>query len=316
MIPGKFPVWLCVFLLAAVSAPASAQPPYQPYPATLPPPISPPANGTPLGQGVTEWPPEELLVPLPSVPLPAVPPEAIVGEDTAIAEATASWIEPYAWFLPGEITGGVELGINGSAGNSEAFSFKTGFDIKHKTKVDELAFDLTYNKATADGVETQHNALFNASYERSLGESKWNLFVKEFMEYDEFKAFDLRIALNAGIGYHVIENDTTTWKTRFGAGASTEIGGPNDNWVPEGVFGTDFERKLSKRQKIKLTSDYYPDWSNFSNYRVNTKASYEVLLSEENKLSLKLSAYDRYDSTPNGRKPNDINYSILLLWKM
>ncbi len=40
------------------------------------------------------------------------------------------------------------------------------------------------------------------------------------------------------------------------------------------------------------------------------------LLDEEANLSLKLSAQDRYDSTPNGLRPNDINYSILLLWKL
>ena len=33
-------------------------------------------------------------------------------------------------------------------------------------------------------------------------------------------------------------------------------------------------------------------------------------------LSLKVSAFDRYDSTPQGRRPNDLDYALLLLWKL
>ena len=50
-------------------------------------------------------------------------------------------------------------------------------------------------------METQHNALLNMGVERGFGDSPWSLFGKVFLEYDEFKAFDLRAALNGGVGY-------------------------------------------------------------------------------------------------------------------
>jgi len=309
MAPNRLRILLSLFFLAAATVQVAAQQPYAPNPLPLPPPMSTQENTLPFSPGVAAWSVEELLPAQPTSP-------PFSQENTPIAEATESWIQPRAWFARGKTSGGLELGINGSDGNSEALSLKTGFELSQKTDLDELKFDLTYTKATADGVQTQHNALFNASYEWAIGESRWDLFLKEALEYDEFKAFNLRIAINAGVGYHVIQTDTTTWKTRFGAGSSTEIGGPADEWVPEGVFGVDFERQLSSRQKISLTGDYFPDWSDFANYRVVTKASYEVLLNEEYNLNLKISMHDRYDSTPNGAKPNDINYSILLLWKM
>jgi hypothetical protein len=31
-------------------------------------------------------------------------------------------------------------------------------------------------------------------------------------------------------------------------------------------------------------------------------------------LSAKLSIVDRYDSTPQSRKPNDLNYAALMMW--
>ena len=36
------------------------------------------------------------------------------------------------------------------------------------------------------------------------------------------------------------------------------------NWIPEANFGVDFEQKLSRRQKLKLTSDYYPAWEDLT----------------------------------------------------
>jgi hypothetical protein len=47
---------------------------------------------------------------------------------------------------------------------------------------------------------------------------------------------------------------------------------------------------------------------------MNSKADWEVVLDEVAHLSLKFSVIDRYDSTPNGKKPNDLDYSTVLLW--
>jgi hypothetical protein len=66
---------------------------------------------------------------------------------------------------------------------------------------------------------------------------------------------------------------------------------------------------------VILKVDYFPDITDFNNYRVISDASWEYLLNSDGNLSLKLSAVDRYDSTPNGRKPNDVNYGVLLLYK-
>ena len=37
---------------------------------------------------------------------------------------------------------------------------------------------------------------------------------------------------------------------------------------------------------------------------------------EASNLHLKVLVIERYDSTPEGREPEDIDYSILLLWKL
>jgi putative salt-induced outer membrane protein YdiY len=284
---------------------------------------------------VAQWPTDELLNPLPPAQVAAPTENPRIAQGTVVetpeltgpAEFTApeelpgpegsdSWVLPTYWFNTVDWEGGLEIGINGTAGNSESASFIAGVDLKRKTALHETTFDLTYVNTKADGVETQNNAIQNLGYERSFGESRWSFFAREFLEYDEFKAFDLRLALNAGIGYKFIDTEATTLKGRYGSGVSHEFGGPTDDWVPEVLYGMDFRRQLTERQKLELTVDYFPEWGDFDNYRMVTQLGWEVLLNEEHNLNLKLSVNDRYDSTPDGRKPNDINYALLLLWKL
>jgi hypothetical protein len=47
-----------------------------------------------------------------------------------------------------------------------------------------------------------------------------------------------------------------------------------------------------------------------------TEASWEISLDKPSNISLKLSATDRYDTTPNGTDPHLVNYSVLLLLKL
>ena len=226
-----------------------------------------------------------------------------------------SYLEPNNWFEP-DWKGSFQLGINGSEGNARTLSLKTGGNLKRKTDYNLTQLDLTYAKTLSKSLETQHNAIVNLNTEWPIKDSYWSVFVKGGLEYDEFKAFDLRIMVNSGGVYHFLKEKNVKLKGRFGAGVSKEVDGPDDSYVPELLFGLEWEKKLTKRQKIYLKAEYFPDAEDFANYRIVTDGGWEVLLDEEANLSLKLGVKDRYDSTPNGTKPNDFDYSMLLLWKL
>ncbi len=53
--------------------------------------------------------------------------------------------------------------------------------------------------------------------------------------------------------------------------------------------------------------------SNFA-YRLNSQVNWEVVIDEENHLSLKIGVVDRYDSTPEGKEPNDLDYKTVVVW--
>ena len=239
--------------------------------------------------------------------------EAIVGDDFV----TTTWYNPTSWFVGPQWEKGIELGINGSEGNAQAFSMLSAGRLRRETDRSIWGIDVVYAKTEANDVLTQHYAFLNSRFDYKLGESRWSLWNITRLEYDEFKAFDLRLAINGGLGYDFIRNDRRKLTGRFGAGASREFGGGNEEWVPEAVFGADYLHKISDKQRLAITTDYYPAWEDFADYRLVTQASWEMLLDEASNLSLKIGLLDRYDSTPGlGLQENDLDYFITLLWKL
>ena len=208
-----------------------------------------------------------------------------------------------------------ELGIDGSAGNANTLAIQTGLETKRKTEWDTWALDVDYRQASNGTTTIEDNGRFNLDYDRLLHDSPWAGFGKFGMEWDKFKPFDLRIWGNGGVGYHWIRRDDASLVTRFGAGASKEIGSPDDAWIPEAIFGGEAERQLTSRQKVIAKVEYFPAWDDFGNFRLVNDLAWEILLDGSENLSLKVAATDRYDSTPQGAKKNDIYYSLLLLYK-
>jgi len=238
------------------------------------------------------------------------------AEKTPSAKITAQRISPAATPQPPRKPweGSFELGLDGTEGNSNTLNFRFGFDVERKTDDHVFSLDLDYNKKTTEGKEATNRAFLDWRLERLLTPSPWTMFVHETVEYDEFQAFDARVAVDAGLGYRIVESKRSKLAARLGAGFSREIGGPDDTYVPEAVFGLDFEHRLSERQKFTLSNEFAPDVTACNDFRLNTQAGWKVVIDEEMNLSLKLSVLNRYDSTPHGAEANDVDYSAVLLW--
>ncbi len=268
--------------------------------------------------------------PSPSTTPPVIPAETkvaspiattVTGESSTILAAASisiaqapKWYHFAYWFGPTPWNLGFELGINGAEGINQSLSFRTGGHLKRETEFWKFDTTLVYNKNTANDVETQNNSLLDVRIDRKLGESPWSLFILNQELYDEFQAYDLRVSLNSGVGYQFIDSEHIDLIGRFGAGASHEFGGPDDRWAYEALFGMEYDHELSKTQRLSAKVDYFPEWEDFDLYRVVTDIGWEIDLDRPGNLSLKFAIIDRYDSTPNGADPNEINYSVLLIW--
>lgn len=235
--------------------------------------------------------------------------------DTAEAELLP-WYHYSRWIRPPGWEKSVEIGLNGSSGTSDTMSIRAGTSMKLATDARKAKFDIYHNRTHANGVQTQNNSNVNFRHEWLRPESAWTLFIQSQLYHDEFQAFDLNLNLNSGFGYRFLDEEWIELTARVGSGASREFGGRDDVWVAEAQFGMDFEEQISDTQKFYANVDYFPEWENFGRFRLTAEMGWEVRLTVPSNTSLKIAATDRFDSDPDGTSPHNLNYSVVLLWKL
>jgi putative salt-induced outer membrane protein YdiY len=138
-----------------------------------------------------------------------------------------------------EWTGGIDLGLNGTDGNSDAFNMRFFTEVKRERADSIFMANMLYNYATATSIVTQNLLLANSRYEWLFANSPWSYWVSGGLQYDQFRAFDLLLFAHTGLGYQWWKNDVSQLKTRFGFGGSYPIGGPDEKFTPEMLLGLD-----------------------------------------------------------------------------
>jgi putative salt-induced outer membrane protein YdiY len=281
--------------------------------------LPPPMFAAPAPQAAVAPEPEASIAEE-SLPLPTTTDAAAIqleGDETLDVAEQGAIVDETPWFDPFPWDTGIELGINGSSGTSESLSVRTGGYIKRESRFSKLDLRTNYNYTTNSGLATQNNAELDVRNDWLLDDrSPWTLFGTGNLFYDEFQAFDLQTSANTGVGYRFVHDPGLDLIARLGGGASREIGGPDDRWVPESLVGFEYSQQLSATQKFYGKLDYYPEWEEIGEYRLVADTGWEIVLVQPSNLSLKISATDRYDSTPNGAEPHLLNYSVLLLLKL
>jgi hypothetical protein len=291
---------LAALLLSASGSAALAQPLEPPRTYRLP-----PVESDPIENVTPAAPPPETIAPPEGQPGAADEEDYFAGPDW--------WFMPTAWFKPWE--GSAELGLNGTEGNSQTFNVRAGAKAKYEQPWVTQTYEVVHVDNSADGVKTALNGFFDGRIVWPFAESPWSYFIHTRIEYDDFRDYDARVSGDTGLSYAFWKTDASKLEGRSGISTSREIGGTENQFLPEVTFGFDLSHKFDERQKISLTSDYYPSLEDFTgDYRINTTASWEIVVSKTWGLSAKLSVIDRYDNTPQGRRANDLNYAALMLW--
>ncbi len=296
----------------------------QPSPAPVLAP-TPQATGAGSGESPSEpWTPS--AAPLAKLPFEAppadlpIPPSAEPAADAPagiLTQEPPAWYSPVLWLGPAPWDSGIELGLNGSSGTSDSFSIRTGGYIKRESRFSKLDLSSDYNLTMSGGKSTQDNAQLDICNDWLIDEtSPWTLFAATDVFFDKFAAYDLQTNTNLGVGYRFVHMPGLDLTARAGAGASREFGGPEDRWVPESLLGFEYSQRISQTQRFYGKLDYYPEWDPVGEYRLLADAGWEIELVQPSNLSLKISATDRYDSTPDGVSPHLVNYSVLLLLKL
>jgi putative salt-induced outer membrane protein YdiY len=255
-----------------------------------------------------------------SIPAPAsgdepessLPMPAVVSEAAADVPFDAVKPPPSPWDL---WDGSVEVGLNGTGGNSETFNLHFAAKAEHKTPAVIHTYETKVVEKSNGPKKTASNATLDARTRWPFPDTPWSYYIHGALEYDEFKAFNVRSTADTGVGYEFLGGEVTSLLGRLGASVSRELGGPDERHIPELVTGLEWKHSFNPLQTVSASAEYFADVTDFGDYRVNSKAAWEILVDPLWGLSLKLAVTDRYDSTPNGSKRNDLDYSLLLKWK-
>ncbi len=214
--------------------------------------------------------------------------------------------------------GNVSVGLAGTAGNSQTFSFTTGMNATRVTNTDKTTVYFTAVKAssTINGVsaDTAQAVRGGWAYDHNVGA---RFFVSSFndYEYDKFQGLNLRVDLGGGLGYTLIKSDSTIFSVQAGAdynhssfmqGTVGVVGPPTS--AAELYWGDDYSVKLSKRSSLVQSFRMFNDVSQLGLYRVSFDATAATQVKKW--LTWNVTLSDRYLSDPvPGRKTNDVIYS-------
>lgn len=214
---------------------------------------------------------------------------------------------------PPEWKGNFSAGLNGKSGNSENVDINMTLNLNRETDWATTDILANYFYSTNQLGTTTDRGFGQFRQERKFDDPRWSWFNQIQLEVDRFRDFDYRIALHTGLAYKVIDEENHKFKLRFGAGASREVGSTNTDWSPELQFGSDWERQLSDTTKIYASVDFFPNVSDFSDYRLNTNTGVDFKLDQERDITFRIFALNRYDSTPPaGNLTNDIDYGMAI----
>lgn len=211
-------------------------------------------------------------------------------------------------------TRSVDLGINGSAGNSDTFNGRIAFNLARKTTRMETTTGVLYLYQRDNEGVTKDRGEVNLRNDWLLTNSRWRVWAQGKGEYDADADWTTRVSGAAGLGYEFVQDERTTLIGRVGLGASREFGGEANDTVPEGVLGADFNHKVNDRNSLFANVDYFPDLSEFGEFRTVSKAGWETIVDPETKLNLKLGIEHRYDSDPGDAEASEVDYFVTLGW--
>ena len=212
-------------------------------------------------------------------------------------------------------TGGAALSV--TSGNTSSTSLLLNGEAVKATVDDKITLDAAIQRATnkAGGV-TQTTAdrwSLAGEYDRNLGPRLFG-FGKLGLESDKLIKLDLRTGVAAGLGYHVIATDTTSFDLFGGVGYTTDSYSVAQ--TVGGKVGTRFSRssiylgeasshKLSDTVSFKQRLELYPGSSGDKAVLAKFNAGLAVAMSST--MSLNVGLVDSYNSKPPaGTKKNDV----------
>jgi len=222
---------------------------------------------------------------------------------------------PGAPKTPAVWKGRVEIGLNGSEGNSDQFDALAGLTVTRVDLRDRLTLSLRGHYQEADAVRTKSEAVGAARFERDLSPRLF-AFTRLELEYDEFENLDLRSTLAGGLGYFLIRSPQQDLKIRGGlAYQHEEFGDGSSDDKPLAEAGYDYRLDVRRWLRYNSTFSYFVDPGRVDDWRLTAENSAEFPLSNTIGWKLRLGLRNQYDAEPlPGIEGLDTTYYLSLVY--
>lgn len=217
-------------------------------------------------------------------------------------------------------TGSFKLNGLWSSGNTERRSGGAAFDATRQTKADRISIDAAWayseerDLVTNDWNLTQRRTGGGLQYDYFLGK-RWYALGTARVLGDTFADLSLRFSGGAGIGYTVIDNDTTKLLTEVGLSYVNEnyrSNNPSDDYVAARI-AYKFTKILNESTKLLHSVEAFPSLDKPDD--IYLQARTEVVTSLTGSMIASLAHVLDYDSTPSpGRKEADNRVELAVGW--
>ena len=207
-------------------------------------------------------------------------------------------------------TGGADLGVALTKGNSDTTNIALGLAISRETLRDKTSLYAAsiYNRDNTGGESrTIANTIrFGGRYDRDFAE-KWFGYVFSDLERNGLQQLNLRWVIGGGAGYHAIRNERTNLDLLGGMAMNREYfeGLDNDRTSAEAQVGQTLSHQINSRLSLKEQLFFFPNLSRGGEYRINFDTS--LVTDITRRIGWQLTLSDRYLSDPPpGFKQNDL----------
>jgi len=157
-------------------------------------------------------------------------------------------------------------------------------------------FDYMFSYGTTDGTLSDNRMYGSVKTDYDLTR---HFYVYNLLGagYDEIRKIDVRYEIGPGVGYHVIKRTNYVLNMELGVNYQEEF--LQDNLVRESFFyrfAEDFSWKINSRFSFDEKFEYFPQVSNWGEYRFRFEANVRFAL--KSNLSLVLTVLDQYETQP------------------
>lgn len=211
----------------------------------------------------------------------------------------------------------VEVGINGSSGNTDATHIHAGYAADYADEQGTWKLVSAYDKSESDGEASRDQFFADLKKAWLWPDSPWFAFGQGRYDRDRFKDWDYRIAASGGIGYQLLQSDTWDIAGRLGLGGHLSRGEDYEMSTPEIIVALDAAWTITEREALSFTTAFYPSLDEAGEYRNLTTLDWIMKITEPGRLSMKLGLSNEYDSLASDEsEKNDFKYHLSLVWEM